>query len=290
MKMISSFMDAVKVREGECHTITFESSHIQMNFKQSLIDYFRNRKKSECTYLKILNANGDAINGRSFYFIPINCHAINLTEERSTSKIIQDVLYHHLENNPELIQEYLAFNEQLETFINKVEMISGELTIDFQLSDKTINQIIKSLDIFVQHGDSDFVPNYVMRDFLIKAMMEMNILNKRIFVLISYPETDVGMEDFAEVIRMLKELQVTTIIITSNFSFLSAVNIENMLLIDNNGENYDIIKLRQELIAFDLVNQEQATDVSKKLAFLDFTGDYFLLDTKMKEFLLSNSL
>lgn len=290
MKLVSSFMDELVLDEGKCHAITFKCSRIQMKFKQSLNNYFRNRKKSECTYVKILKRNGSMIDGRDFHFIPLDSQAINLSGERSTNKIIQDVLYHYLENDPNLIKEFIVFNEQLETFISSVEIISDKLTIDFQPSDKTINQIIKSLDIFVQYKDSDYVPNYLMRNFLIKAIIEMNVLNKSIFILISYPETDVGLKDFAKVVRMLKELQVTILIITSNYNFLSAVKEENMFLINDNGALYDIMKLRQELIAFDLVNQEQAIDVTKKLAFLDFTEDYLLLDTKMKEFLLSNRL
>lgn len=43
-------------------------------------------------------------------------------------------------------------------------------------------------------------------------------------------------------------------------------------------------------MVFGLVDEENASVVSKALAFKDFQKDYFLLEKKMKEFLQSNNI
>src|SRR5690625_290674 len=107
MKLISSFMENLILKEGQCHTISFQSSRIQMEFRQLLNDYFRNRRPSECKYLKITKNNGDIIRSRNFHPIIFECNVINLKGEKNTERIIQDFLYNQLENNVNLIHDYI---------------------------------------------------------------------------------------------------------------------------------------------------------------------------------------
>src|SRR5690625_533197 len=122
MKIVSSFMDDLCIQNGMYHTITFESSYIQSQFRESILAYFQREAQSDCYYLHILDDEGDAVQSKNFYFISFDCNVVNLQEEKSTTKLLQDLLHYHLENNPDLIQEYLKFNEHIYEFINRIEM------------------------------------------------------------------------------------------------------------------------------------------------------------------------
>lgn len=281
-------MDDIHLTQGKCHTITFQSSEIQANFRQLLTDYFRNKKQAEWNYIQFLNRNGQKIKGRDFYFIQFDCHAIQLKNERDTDKQIREILFHQLEHHPGILNDFISFNEQLQQFFNSIGIVNGELTVDLQPSSKTITQLIKSLDITIEFQNKEFVPNYMMRDFLIKSLLQMNMLNKDVFLLISYPEADVGLADFQIAMEYLNELNVTTLIISANSDILTSVSEENIFLVNENGEIYDILILKEELQKFKIASNEEASALSKHLAFHDFKQQYFLLDQQYKEFLLSN--
>lgn len=287
MKIISSFMDELVIREDACHSITFESSRIQMQFRQLIKDYFNRKTQKECEYINLIDSRGDSIKPKDFHFIEFDCQSINLKEEKSTNKIVQDLLEYQLENNPLLLEEYIKLNTELERFLSTIEFKSDDLTIEFGLSEKLITNIIKTFVIVIEYDEEEYVPNYIIREFLIKALLKLNATNKEVFLLLSFPEVDIGFEDYSKVVGFLKELNITTLIITSHSYFSCAVNENEMFLINKNGKLYDIINLGKELLEFDLVNQEQEADISKFLAFKDFTIDFDLLDPKMKEFLLS---
>lgn len=283
-------MDDISIQAGKCHTITFQSSSKQANFRKLLHEYFKNRKQEECNYIKILDTNGRQISGRDFYFIPFDCSSIYLKDDRDTSKQLREILYHYLEYNPDLLKDFIMFNEQLSNFFGQVEIVKDHLKIDFQPSDKTITQLIRSLDIIIEYKEDDFVPNHIMRDFLISALLDMNMLNKDVFLFVSYPETDVGIGDFMHAMDLLKELNVTTIIISSHRDIITTVNEENIFLVHENGTIYDIIMLREELLDLKVVKEVRISETVKVLAYQDFKQDYFLLDDKLKSFLMSNKM
>lgn len=283
-------MNDINITIGDYHTITFESTEILSRFRGLFINIFNNRKSSVCTYMKIVDDRGQELNNKNFYFISFDCNVINLKEDRNSKKTIQDLLFYYIENNSDLLREYMLFNENIEKFLSQIEIKSGNLLIDFHSTDKTISNFIKSLEISIEYNDDEYVPNYIMREFLIKALLSMNVHNKNVILLLSYPETDVGYKDINKVISFLKGLNITTIVITSNYEFLSAASEQNMFLINKNGEPYDIIGLKKELKAFNFVEDESLSIVSKELAYRDFKHDYSLLDQEIKQFILSDRI
>lgn len=289
MKVVSSFMDDLTIRPGECHTITFQSTSMQSNFRQLFRDYFSNRKADECNYVKILNKDRNKIAGRNFYFVHFDCSKIQLKNDRETEKQLREILYYYLEHNPYLLQDYIKFTNQLEQFISQIHFTKGQLSIDFEPSDKTITQLIRSLDINIEYDDSEQVPNYMMRDFLINALLDLNMLNKEVVLLIEYPETDIGMKDYLKAMELVEKLEVTTIVITSHKDILTTVNLENMLLVHENGSKYDIMMLKEELLELEAIKDiDKVNKVAKFLAYKDFKEEYFLLEENMKRFLLSD--
>jgi len=286
MKIISSFMDDLIIRKGVCHSIVFESTRIQMHFRQLLRGFFNRDKSKEFEYINIINSRGDSIKCKEFYFIEFDCQSISLRNEKSTNKVVQDLLRYQLENNPQFLEEYIKLNTELERFISEIELKSDDLTIEFEMSDNLISNIIKSFVILFEYEEEDYVPNYIIRKFLLESLLQLNVTNKEVFLLFSFPEVDIGFEDYPKVVEYLKKLNITTLIITTHSYFSRAAN--QMFLINRSGALYDIINLGKELVKFDLVNQDQESDMSKFLAYKDFTGDYDLLDSELKNFLLSN--
>lgn len=283
-------MDDLYIQSCCLHTITFESTKILRNFRELLTGYFNSKPISECLYLKVLGENGEVIKGKDCYFISFDCSVINLQDEKATKKVLQELLLYHLENNPDILQEYMMFNRHIAEFISQIEIGNNMLSLGFYPTEKTIESFLKSLEISIEYNESEDVPNFILREYLIESLLKMNVSRKEVILLISYPETDVGTKDLQEIIKFLRSINVTTIVITTSLDILTAASIENMFLVNKNGLLYDIVKLKNELESFDIANDYNLSRLSKVLAFHDFRENYFLLDSQMKSFLLSSKL
>src|SRR5690625_4979693 len=126
MKIISSFMDDIKINPGEYHSITFESSYLQQTFRMLLSFYFSNKRKSEQAgshYVKIVNkTNGKSLKRKDIYFVNFDCNVISLKNEKSTSKLLQELLFYYLENNADLLDNFINFNDELIKFTNSISL------------------------------------------------------------------------------------------------------------------------------------------------------------------------
>lgn len=290
MKMISSFMDDLLIKKGKYHTVTFESSYIQDQFRRTFQAYSQEESLPESEYLHILNDNGQEVQSKIFHFISFDCNVVHLQKEKSTTRLLQDLLHFHLENHPDMVREYLKLNKHINEFTSHLEIPNDNLIIDIEPSEKTISQFIKSLNISLEYNNSEYIPNYILRKFLIQSMLRMNLNEKDVFLVISFPETDIGNSDYEKFIEILKGLQVTTLIITNQLDFLTAAEKEDMFLVDKKGDIYDIVKLYQELQAFELVEQNDTNKIAETLAFRVFKQDYLLMDKEFRRFLKSNEL
>lgn len=290
MKIISSFMEEIKLQEGEFHSICFKSGKIQQLFRQLLKDSLTNKVINECTYVQLLDDKGNKLNNRQVYYIEFDCNVLNLTDDKNTQKHVQELLFYFLENNPEFIEEYVNFNEHLHKFVNTIELQYNDLIIEFSPNTKTIQNMIKSLEIHFEFKEDEFIPNYILRDYLIKTLLMMNMLEKDVLLLITYPETDIGFLEFKEVINLIKKHNVTTLVISAQREFLSAANIDQMFLIEENGTIYDILNLKKEVDAFNILDGYESEQKVKELAFFDYLNDLTLLNEKIKHFLESNRI
>lgn len=288
MKIISSFMEDLPIQMGEYHAITFESSYFLSKFRLHLNSFFHRKKLLDNDFLCIVDKNNQEIKNSSFYYITFDCNVVNLTEEKNTLQTLKNLLMFHLENNPKLINEYMKFNEYVHQFISRLEMVSNDLKIEFDITEKTFSQFIQSLQINFEYKNEDYIPNYIMREFLIKSLLKLNLEEKKVFLLITFPETDIGWNDYKKFVEILKNLNVTTLVITTQEEFLTSAAEENLFLIDKNGVRYNILRLKSELSAFKITEMEDTSMICKILSIRDFKKDYFLLEKKVEEFLKSN--
>lgn len=290
MKFVSSFINDIRIEKGEYHAFSFETSQLLKLFKSHLFAYFNNKPQLETQFLSVLDFNNKQLNAKHFHFISFDCHHINLEFEKSTKTQIQKLLFYHFENNPNMVQEFSLFKRQLSSFVSNLELVDEELSIGFQITDKSILNFIKSFDIDITYKEDDYIPNYKIRDFLIKSLLGMNTNGKEPILVISHPENDIGRMDFDYVISALKKLNITTLVLSSQSEFLTAAIDERLFLINQYGETYDIINLREELNEFNIIKRNQPEDLARLIALADFNKDYQLLNENIRNFLNSNIL
>lgn len=293
MKIISSFMDEINLKRGGYHTITFESSYLQQMFRKLISTYYSNQfsdQRSNCNFLDLVNAdNGETFKRKDIAVLNFNCNIIDLTIEKTTSNLLYDQLFFLLENNHHFLNEFNKLNESVEKFINAIAINSGNLKIEFESTKKTIQSLIKTLNIYFEYENNKYVPNYILREFLIKSLLMLNE-NKEVLLIIAYPETDIGREDFQNAIESIKKLNITTLVITSEHDFVVSAEPELISLVDKNGRIYDIHGLINEMRVFGLKSNNELYSVAKSAAFYDFTGNTGLLSKELKEFLSSNKI
>src|SRR5690625_425319 len=198
MKIVSSFMNEINLKRNKYRTIMYESSYMQQEFRLLINNYFatrRNSKLEENNYLKIIDKNLRDIDRKDIYFISFECNKINLKEDRQTDQLIKNYLFYYLENNPEIIHDYIQFQQEVEMFIERIKLTDASLSIEFDLTERSIQNFIKSLDIYMEYDKNEYVPNYILRNRLIQLLLKLNYAEKDVILLISYLETDVGLKD-----------------------------------------------------------------------------------------------
>ena len=171
-----------------------------------------------------------------------------------------------------------------------MELTDGNLSVEFQHNEKTILNLIKSLEIIIEFNEEEYIPNYSIRQFLINTLLKLNHTGKKPVLFISYPETDIGFGEIDHVINLLQELQITTIVLSAKYSFLTVASDHQLYLVHKNGSFYDILGLRKELKAFEIISENSSKELVRSIALYDFHKDYDLLNKKVKDFLLSNTL
>lgn len=291
MKIVSSLINDIKLCEGKYHAITFSSTKEQMKFRQLFENYFRNRKGNyESEYIYILDKKNKELKSGDLYFVNFDCNVVNLTEDRDVKKSLKEMLLYHLKNHPEFVEQYMLFNNHIDQFAHSIEFKTENLLIEFTPSNRTIKNFINSMDIHFEFNENEYVPNYELRNYLIKTLLNMNEKSKPVILFLSYPEADVGYEDFTEVINLIKQLNVTTIVLSAQKEFLCAANIDDMFLIEKYGTLYNIGGMKEELEAFNLYPESKVEKMSKLISYIDFTQDKVLLDPEVRRFLDSNKL
>lgn len=288
MRMISSFMDEISLFEGTLNTITFESSEMQMNFSRLFKSYAKNKNMDDCDFIGIKDKAGNLVPSKHWFIIDLDCFSVDLKDEKQTQKLILELLEYQLENDEILLGIYKDYISYTERFVSELFVNNSILDIEFELTDKTIGVFLKSLDVTIEHNEKELVPNFRIRQFIIKTMMKLNLSNKKTLLLLNFPEVGVGFEDYEKEILFLKELGVTTIVQSTNSRYLLAPELEGINLIRKTRDQYDIIGLRDELLTFEFLNKKQIEENSKELAYRDFKRDYNLLDSRFNRFLSSN--
>lgn len=283
-------MDELTLEKGACHTIAFKSGSSLMKIRKLIHNLFHRRKIdiSETEFIKIITKNRDTIHNKNIFPIIFDCNQISLMTERETKKTIQDFLEFQLTNNEKLLDVYLKFENELENFLSAIEIQGDDISLGFAMSDKTMTQLIRSLVIHIESKNFDEVKSYILRTFLIKLLLSLNTTRKNVLLILTYPESELGIFDYKKMYQAIESLGVTTLIFTSVPEILLQPSIHNVFLINEKGNQYDIIGLEQELIEFKLLQKNKSDILAKRLAYADFTQDLTLLDPIYKKFLISN--
>lgn len=288
MKIVSSFLDDLHLKVGGYHSLNFESTYLLKLFKHHLNAYFNKQKQSDTMFMTILDDNNKELKPKELYFVNFNCHHINLEADKEIKKQIQEILIYQLENNPILLEKFTSFHEHLITFTDELELDNEQLSVQFHSTDKTIMKLIQALEIEVEYENDEYVPNYKLREFIISFLLSMNNDRKTTVLLVSYPEADVGRNEFHEVINSLQGLNITVLVLSSQKEFLTSAEDQQMFLVNKMGTTYDIITLRKELIKFNIISENSDNELVRSIALKDFNADYQLMDHDIKSFLMSN--
>lgn len=289
MNLTSSFMEELKLTPKNVHTVIFESTKHQMKFRHKLNQYFINKQDEE-KYVNLVNKHYRKQDSKKYYFINLVLSSVYKVTEKDTDKIIKEVLLHHLNHNSDLIGFYQDFENSIDEFLAKINLGYHNVELEFEVTDKVIENMLKAIKVHIDYKAENLVSNNEIRKVLISSLLDLNMTEKEVFILINYPEGEIAKDMFFDFINYLKELKVTVVILTSAVEFIEWTDSDKLFLINELGEKYDIIKLKQELLEFKYVNKEQSFLMANKLAYHDFMKDYLLLDPKYHYFLKSSKL
>lgn len=285
MQIVDVLSGSVPIKENKINIISFENKEKM----RELIKYFiklENTKASTETDLYIVDENLNKVTSKSTNFILFDEILLLSKYDKRIREIIIKYLKFKIEVDDSLFLEYQKSKRNIENFFNDIKIESNDYSLDFFLEDIDIDSIVKKLEIDIFFNKDEESRLDIIR-LIIDLSMKLEIEKKDFFICLLFPENSINFQEFYNLLDYLRKLNMTVLVITNEELFFRETQIEDeVILINRFFEKYDINALKHEYKLF-------YGDIEQKkllqLAFLDFRENYNLIDSRLKDFLLSKS-
>ena len=285
MQIVDVLSGSVPIKENKINIISFENKEKM----RELIKYFiklESTKTSTETDLYIVDENLNKVTSKSTNFILFDDILLLSKYDKRIREIIIKYLKFKIEVDDSLFLEYQKSKRNIENFFNDIKIESNDYSLDFFLEDIDIDSIVKKLEIDIFFNKDEESRLDIIR-LIIDLSMKLEIEKKDFFICLLFPENSINFQEFYNLLDYLRKLNMTVLVITNEELFFRETQIEDeVILINRFFEKYDINALKHEYKLF-------YGDIEQKkllqLAFLDFRENYNLIDSRLKDFLLSKS-
>ena len=285
MQIVDILSGSVPIKENKINIISFENKEKM----RELIKYFiklESTKTSTETDLYIVDENLNKVTSKSTNFILFDDILLLSKYDKRIREIIIKYLKFKIEVDDSLFLEYQKSKRNIENFFNDIKIESNDYSLDFFLEDIDIDSIVKKLEIDISFNKDEESRLDIIR-LIIDLSMKLEIEKKEFFICLLFPENSINFQEFYDLLDYLRKLNMTVLVITNEELFFRETQIEDeVILINRFFEKYDINALKHEYKLF-------YGDIEQKkllqLAFLDFRENYNLIDSRLKDFLLSKS-
>lgn len=285
MQIVDVLSGSVPIKENKINIISFENKEKM----RELIKYFiklESTKTSTETDLYIVDENLNKVTSKSTNFILFDDILLLSKYDKRIREIIIKYLKFKIEVDDSLFLEYQKSKRNIENFFNDIKIESNGYSLDFFLEDIDIDSIVKKLEIDIFFNKDEESRLDIIR-LIIDLSMKLEIEKKEFFICLLFPENSINFQEFYDLLDYLRKLNMTVLVITNEELFFRETQIEDeVILINRFFEKYDINALKHEYKLF-------YGDIEQKkllqLAFLDFRENYNLIDSRLKDFLLSKS-
>ena len=285
MQIVDVLSGSVPIKENKINIISFENKEKM----RELIKYFiklESTKTSTETDLYIVDENLNKVTSKSTNFILFDDILLLSKYDKRIREIIIRYLKFKIEVDDSLFLEYQKSKRNIENFFNDIKIESNDYSLDFFLEDIDIDSIVKKLEIDISFNKDEESRLDIIR-LIIDLSMKLEIEKKEFFICLLFPENSINFQEFYDLLDYLRKLNMTVLVITNEELFFRETQIEDeVILINRFFEKYDINALKHEYKLF-------YGDIEQKkllqLAFLDFRENYNLIDSRLKDFLLSKS-
>ena len=285
MQIVDVLSGSVPIKENKINIISFENKEKM----RELIKYFvklESTKTSIETDLYIVDENLNKVTSKSTNFILFDDILLLSKYDKRIREIIIRYLKFKIEVDDSLFLEYQKSKRNIENFFNDIKIESNGYSLDFFLEDIDIDSIVKKLEIDISFNKDEESRLDIIR-LIIDLSMKLEIEKKEFFICLLFPENSINFQEFYDLLDYLRKLNMTVLVLTNEELFFRETQIEDeVILINRFFEKYDINALKHEYKLF-------YGDIEQKkllqLAFLDFRENYNLIDSRLKDFLLSKS-
>ena len=285
MQIVDVLSGSVPIKENKINIISFENKEKM----RELIKYFiklESTKTSTETDLYIVDENLNKVTSKSTNFILFDDILLLSKYDKRIREIIIRYLKFKIEVDDSLFLEYQKSKRNIENFFNDIKIESNGYSLDFFLEDIDIDSIVKKLEIDISFNKDEESRLDIIR-LIIDLSMKLEIEKKEFFICLLFPENSINFQEFYDLLDYLRKLNMTVLVITNEELLFRETQIEDeVILINRFFEKYDINALKHEYKLF-------YGDIEQKkllqLAFLDFRENYNLIDSRLKDFLLSKS-
>lgn len=288
MNIVFSHLDEVTLHNGQVYSMMMQSTASLYRVRKLLREWIYALPMTS-PYLYVRESNKDVV-AKQLYVIHLQQAVFELEEDKEFSKWIVQHLKYLLEHDEYFIKQYNHVMSALEQLVLNSSLHLENIQIDFDLTDKVIEGLLKHLSIQITSNTHMSIHSIELRKIYIEVLLKLNVQKKPVFILYEFPENDAANNEYFTLIEYLKSLEVTVLCLSNSKDFVKQTDIENVLLMYDNGSKYSVMDLKKELHLFNYEHHKLSDDeLTKTLALVDFYQEYDLLDKKYIDFLESRT-
>jgi hypothetical protein len=284
MKVISSLFDEIQMNKWESQCVFFDQKQMEFQFKQQLATWLAGKEIQHGRFF--LELDGLDIQAKALNSILICGGA----EYNLNSKV-----------NAAWLKNELNLNETYDALLNRIKgelegffahftpMIEG-YSFEFDLSHYSPDLLLKMAEQIIVMDDSDKMPEpYDYRKILVEQWKVLRTKNKQSLLVYFHPENDLSIEQFNSFRAYLQQNEIMVLFITGHPKYLKQFQTGNSHIIKSIGERFDLELLKNELLLFEVAEDNEFLDAfCIELALASFEDELLSLDQNLKQFVKSD--
>ncbi|MBI5974696.1 hypothetical protein [Staphylococcus canis] len=264
MKIASDVTEVLDIEAVSTNVITFESSQHCDTFIQSFLNYLNKKPPIDHHFAHFITDNYDTIPIQQFNPIILNCGDRDLLKQKIIEEYVYKQFEHQVSTDANVNALYQKFEQSLRLFNYALGIQDTHYQIEVQDTSLNLKRFLKLFGLEFHHNLEDL--SEIQKR---KLLIDVSIKDKKENVLIIlYPEAFLGHKDIQTFMNLLKQYELTTIVLTNHPSII--MNEHNVFLCKRNKLCHSIHEVKEDIEV--LTNQKVSDEVVRMVAYAEFIG------------------
>lgn len=278
MKIASNLSAVIDIKDKEINVIAFEDTYQCNEFIRNLLNYLCSKEDGDDLFSELIDEDISTVNVKSFHSIVINCGTLDLISEKQMKDALLKRIEHDCRGNEDIGKVYKNIEREIGKLASLVKINDEQYQIELDETQLQFKQFLKLFKIDV-HNDFSNLNAVQARKVCIDLLKDKK---KENILFLLFPEANLGVRDMKSFLEMVRNYEMTTIIVTNHPYFMIEAN--NLAMSKRNMTLFDLDQVREE---FRLIFPGDDADekIIKQIAINEFMQSHLIKDERYIKFI-----